>query len=148
MGKISDRKFIDEQEIPTVREKPVKSWRYNKDLSDKEQVEQFRKDVVEGLGRIDKSGLPGKLKLLCLRFWLFPRLMWLFSVYQSPLSTVERMERLISSYIRKWLDVPRRLSSVALYRKKNTAATNIQFNRGASVHESGQDCCYQGAKMQ
>ncbi|ONI45671.1 hypothetical protein AN642_00195 [Epulopiscium sp. SCG-B10WGA-EpuloA2] len=96
-GKLSDRRFvIDEEEIPLIRENPVKSlgrW-YKADLSDGEQVVQFRKDVVEGLDRIDKSGLPGKLKLWCLQFGLFPRLMWPLSVYEIPLSAAEKMERL------------------------------------------------------
>ena len=78
-GKTSDRKFVIEGEkFQTVREKPVKSlgrW-YNVDLSDKDQVEQFRKDIGEGLGRMDKSGIPGKLKLWCLQFGLFHLLMW------------------------------------------------------------------------
>ena len=119
-GKVSDRKFaIDDEEIPTIREKSVKSlgrW-YNVDLNDAEQVVQFRKDVAEGLDRIDKSGLPGKLRLWCLQFGLYPRLMWPMSVYEVPLSVAERMERLVSSYIRKWLGAPRCLSTVALYGK-------------------------------
>ena len=65
-GEISDRKFVfDEEEIPTVGEKPVKSlgsW-CSVDLGDKEQVKQFRRDFYEGLGRTEKSGLPGKMKL-------------------------------------------------------------------------------------
>ena len=68
-GKLSDRKFvIDEEKIPIIREKAVKSlgrW-YQADLNDGEQAGQFRKDVAEGLDRIDKSGLPEKLKLWCL----------------------------------------------------------------------------------
>ena len=40
------------------------------DVSDKEKVEQFTKDVAERLYRIDKSGLPGELKLWCLQFGL------------------------------------------------------------------------------
>ena len=44
-----------------VREKPVKSFWYCVDLGDKEEVEQFREDVAEGLGGINKTGLPGKL---------------------------------------------------------------------------------------
>ena len=39
------------------------------------------------------------------------------SVYEVPLSVAERMERLVSSYIRKWLGAPRCLSNVALYGK-------------------------------
>ena len=55
-GKLSDKKFsIDGEEIPTIREKSVKSlgrW-YNVDIHDKKQVVQFKKDVSEGLDRID-----------------------------------------------------------------------------------------------
>ena len=90
-------------------EKAVKSlgrW-YQADLNDGEQAVQFWKDVAEGLDRIDKSGLPGKLKLWCLQFGLFPRLMWPLSVYEIPLFVAEKMERLVSFYIRKWLGVPR-----------------------------------------
>ena len=90
---------------------------YNEELNDSEQIEQLRKDVVDGIGRIEKSGLPGKLKLWCLQFGLFPRLMWPLSVYEVPISKVERLERLVNSYIRKWLGVPRCISSVALYGK-------------------------------
>ena len=119
-GKLSDRKFIiDEEEIPMIREKSVKSlgrW-YKADLNDGEQVVQFRKDVAEGLDRIDKAGLPGKLKLWCLQFGLFPRLMWPLAVYEIPITTAEKMEKLVSFYIRKWLGVPRCLSTVALYGK-------------------------------
>ena len=51
---------------------------------------QFQKDVAEGLDRIDKSGLPGNLKLRCRQFGLFPWLMWPLSVYEIPLSLAEK----------------------------------------------------------
>ncbi|MCI0139902.1 hypothetical protein [Enterococcus faecalis] len=111
--------MVEGEEIPSIRVKPVKSlgrW-YNADLSDREQVEQLRKDVVEGLGKIDSSGLPGKLKLWCMQFGLFPRVMWPMSVYEVPLSKVEKLERGVNTYVKKWLGVPRCLSSVALYGK-------------------------------
>ena len=59
-------------------------------MNDGEQAVQFWKDVAEGLDRIDKSGLPGKLKLWCLQFGLFPRLMWPLSMYEIPLSVAEK----------------------------------------------------------
>ena len=43
--------------------------------------------------------------------------MWLLTVYEVPLSKVERMEKIINSFVRKWLGVPRCLSSVAMYGK-------------------------------
>ena len=119
-GKVVEQKFtVEGEEIPSIRVRPVKSlgrW-YNADLSDREQVEQLRKDVVEGLEKIDRSGLPGKLKLWCMQFGLFPRVMWPMSVYEVPLSKVEKLEKVVNSYVKKWLGVPRCLSSVALYGK-------------------------------
>lgn len=57
-GKLSDRKFVTAyEEIPTIWEKSVTSlgrW-YDVDMNDDEQVAQFRKDVAEGLDRIEKS---------------------------------------------------------------------------------------------
>jgi hypothetical protein len=119
-GKVVDKKFaINEEVMPTVLEKPVKSlgrW-YDASLSDKAQVEELRRETRQGIAKIDKSGLPGKLKLWCLQFGLLPRLMWPLTVYEVPLSKVERMEKMINSFVRKWLGVPRCLSSVALYGK-------------------------------
>ena len=48
-GKLSDRKFvIDEEKVPIIREKAVKSlgsW-YQADLNDGEQAVQFRKMLL------------------------------------------------------------------------------------------------------
>ncbi|KAK0153233.1 hypothetical protein N1851_005106 [Merluccius polli] len=110
---VVDKKFaINEEVMPTVLEKPVKSlgrW-YDASLSDKAQVEGLRQETRPGIAKIDKSGLPGKLKLWCLQFGLLPRLMWPLTVYDVPLSKVERMEKMINSFVRKWLGVPRCLS--------------------------------------
>ena len=48
---------------------------------------------------------------------VLPRLMWPLTVYEVPLSKVERMEKIINYFVRKWLGVPRCLSIVALYGK-------------------------------
>ena len=105
--------------MPTVLEKPVKSlgrW-YDASLSDKGQFEELRQEMIKGISSIDKSGLPGKLKLWCLQFGLLPRLMWPLTVYEVPVSKVEKLEWMINSFIRKWLGVPRCLSGAALYGK-------------------------------
>lgn len=119
-GKPSDHRFhIGEEPIPTVSEKPVKSlgrW-YDASLKDKEQVEQLRKEVASGLENIDRTLLPGKLKLWCMRYGLLPRLLLPPTLYEVLLSKVEKLERLVSSYVRKWLGLPRCLSSIGLYGK-------------------------------
>ncbi|XP_035862163.1 uncharacterized protein LOC118496075 [Sander lucioperca] len=119
-GKLSEHRFhIGEEPIPMVSEKPVKSlgrW-YDASLKDKEQVEQLRKEVASGLENIDRTLLPGKLKLWCMQYGLLPRLLWPLTLYEVPLSKVEKLERLVSSYVRKWLGLPRCLSSIGLYGK-------------------------------
>ena len=119
-GKVVDKTFfINGEAIPTVSEKPVKSlgrW-YDGDLKDTVRVGEVRQQAVEGLKSIDSSALPGKLKLWCFQFGLLPRLLWPLTVYEVSLTTVEKLEALISSYIRKWLGVPRCLSRVGLYGK-------------------------------
>ena len=119
-GKLTKQRFsIGETPIPLVSELPVKSlgrW-YNDSLSDVDQYTQIREQAVKGLSAIDKTPLPGRLKLWCLQFGLLPRLMWPLTVYEIPISGVERLERTVSSHIRKWLGLPRCLTSVALYNK-------------------------------
>ncbi|MBN3281348.1 GCIP protein, partial [Polyodon spathula] len=103
-GKVVDKTFfINGEAIPTVSEKPVKSlgrW-YDRDLKD----------------TVHSCALPDKLKLWCFQCGLLMRLLWPLTVYEVSLTTVEKLEALISSYIRKWLGVPRCLSRVGLYGK-------------------------------
>ena len=117
-GELKDVKFcIGDDPIPTVSEQPVKSlgrW-YNASLRDKDQVQQLRQVIISGLDNINKIPLPGKLKLWCLQFGLLPRVMWPLTLYEVPLTTVERMERAITGYVKKWLGVPRCLTNISLY---------------------------------
>ena len=102
--------------IPTVSDKPIKSlgWCYDASLKECEQVQQLKQEVNRGLKNIDQSMPPGKLKLWCLQFGLLPWLMWPLTVVDIPITKVENMERVINSYVRKWLGVPRCLSNINL----------------------------------
>ncbi|XP_078458809.1 uncharacterized protein LOC144723905 [Lampetra planeri] len=117
-GVLCDLKFfIGDDQIPTVSEQPVKSlgrW-YDASLKDKDQVQQLRKDISSSLQSIDNTQLPGKLKAWCLQFGLLPRVLWPLAVYEVPISTVEKMERGVTSYLKKWLGVPRCLTTIDLY---------------------------------
>ncbi len=119
-GQLKNVKFcIGDDPIPTVSEQPVKSlgrW-YNASLRDKDQVQQVRQDFTNNLDNINRTLLPGKLKLWCLQFGLFPRVMWPLTFYELPLTTVEKMERTMTSYVKKWLGVPRCLTNISLYGK-------------------------------
>ncbi|XP_025760230.1 uncharacterized protein LOC112844845 [Oreochromis niloticus] len=117
-GKLTAEQFyISREPIPTVLEKPIKSlgqW-YNADLNDTWQLEQLRQNLADDLQRINNTALPGKLKLWCFQFWLLPRLLWPLTMYEVSLNHANRLERLVSSYVKKWLGLPKCLSSIGLY---------------------------------
>ena len=117
-GKLVNQKFFIENEpIPTVTEKPIKSlgrW-YSSKLRDSEQTIKLKQVLMEGLECIDRTALLGKHKIWCLQFGLLPRLLWPLTVYEISLTKAESLEKIINNYVRKWLGVPRCLSSVALY---------------------------------
>ena len=118
-GRQKQVKFkIAGEEMPTVKEKPVKSlgrW-YEGTLSDRSQGVKIMKQAEEGLQKIDESKLPGKYKIWCLQFGLYPRLGWPLLVYEVSLSRVEIIEKKCSIYIRKWLGLPSMTNTSALYR--------------------------------
>lgn len=87
---------------------------YSAELKDVKQVEQLKQDAISGLRNINNTSLPGKLKLWCFQFGL-PRLMWPISIYEVTVSHANRLERLVNAQVRKWLGLPRCLSSIGLY---------------------------------
>ncbi|KAJ8016900.1 hypothetical protein DPEC_G00012150 [Dallia pectoralis] len=117
-GKLSEQRFyVGKEPIPTVAEKPVKSlgrWYYDT-LKDTEQVDQLKKDTICGLESINKTKLPGTLKLWSLQFGLIPRLMWPLTIYEVPISKVEKLERVVSSFAKKCLGLPRCFTNTRLY---------------------------------
>jgi hypothetical protein len=108
---------INGQTIPTVSEQPVKSlgkW-FDDTLKDKDSIQKMVKQTELWMETIEKSGLPGKLKTWCYQHGVLPRLLWPLLMYEVAITTVETMERKISQYLRRWLGVPRSLSSIGLY---------------------------------
>ena len=118
-GRVYDRTRyrIGDEVIPSISDAPVKSlgrW-FNKELSDKSQINEVRLMVEDGLKRIDKCTLPSKLKLWCLKFGLFPRIMWPLMLYEIAMTHVERMEQRISVHVRKWLGIPPCTTNISFY---------------------------------
>ena len=54
------------------------------------------------------------------QFVLLPRLLWPLTIYEIGLSVVEKLERKVNRYTRKWLGLPPALSSVALYSRSTS----------------------------
>ena len=57
--------------------------------------------------------------MVSLSLGLFPCIMWPLMLYEVAISHVETMEIKISSFIRKWLGIPRCLSNLAFYSHGN-----------------------------
>ncbi len=80
-------------------------------------MEQIKQDACSGLERIDKTLLPGRLKLWCFQFGLLLWLLWPLTIYEMPLAKVEKLDRLISSFVKKCLSLLRCRSSIWPYGK-------------------------------
>ena len=127
-GRVSKRTFFMQGErIPSVTEIPIKclgKW-YDESLSDTSHIQDTKRQLENWLQKIDKTSLPGKLKIWCFQHGIIPRLSWPFALYEFPMTTVERMERLVNRYLRKWLGVPPSFSRVNLYSKSFPATPPI-----------------------
>ena len=122
-GKIKStaRFTIADEFIPTVTEKPVKSlgkW-FDSSTKDQAAIKGIWGDLDDWLRKIDKSGLPGKFKAWLYQHAILPRILWPLMLYEVAITTVEGMERKISGYLRRWLGLPKSLSSAALYGTSN-----------------------------
>ena len=107
--------------IPTVRETGVKSlgrW-YSFPLTDRHRGVELQELALKFLQRIDKTALPGRFKIWMVQFGILPRLLWPITIYEITLSRIEIIEAKISAMVRKWLGVPRMLTTIALYGKTN-----------------------------
>ena len=118
-GKLTDAFELQVQgeKIPTIRENPIKclgKW-YDDTLGDRNNISGTARQADEWLRRIDKSGLPGKFKSWIYQHGLLPRLMWLLTVYQIPMTAVEGVERKVNKHLRRWLGIPPSFTAVGLY---------------------------------
>ena len=123
-GKIRRDVFFDvaEQRIPTVSEEPVKSLGrvFDESLTDKSMRGAILQQTIEGLQAIEAAPLQGRFKVWMFQFVLLPRLLWPLTIYEIGLSVVEKLERKVNRYTRKWLGLPPALSSVALYSRSTS----------------------------
>ncbi|KAJ3592260.1 hypothetical protein NHX12_007388 [Muraenolepis orangiensis] len=117
-GKVVDkfRFYIADTAIPSISEKPVKSLGK---VFDTTSIQSTCSELDGWLKSVDKSGLPGKFKAWVYQHGILPRILWPLLVYAVPISTVETLERRVSNHLRRWLGLPRSLSSIALYGNTN-----------------------------
>lgn len=121
-GKVSqDEPFeVNGQVIPGVQNNPVKFLGriINGDLNDKQARASLETSLERWLKLLDKCVLTGVMKCWCYNHLILPRIQWQLMIYEIAISFVERLETLVSRFLRKWLGFSRNLSSVALYCKQ------------------------------
>ena len=103
-GNCKEIKFsVSGNEIPTIREKSVKSLgrSYSLPYTDRHRWQELRTQLQNGFRSIDKCDLMNKDKIRCIYFGLIPKLAWPLQMYEVSLTKVETMERLISKFIKK-----------------------------------------------
>ncbi|KAK7880264.1 hypothetical protein WMY93_030631 [Mugilogobius chulae] len=107
--------------IPTISEKPVQSLGkvFDSSLKDTESIKVTIASLDTWLKAVDRSGLPGKFKAWIYQHGVLPRILWPLLIYEVPITTIETLERKISSHLRRWLGLPKSLSSIALYGRSN-----------------------------
>ena len=103
--------------IPAIQSNPIKflgrviDW----SLSDRKCVKEMEDKLLSGLNVISKSSFKGSQKLWILQHLLIPKIQWALLVYEVPMSTASLLERKISVFIRKWLNIHPSTSSLSLY---------------------------------
>ena len=119
-GKIKKRLLkIGGEMITPIQEQPTKHLgkQYSEKLNEKDQIDNVAKTVVNDLKKIDRCKLPGRYKAWIVQHMMMPRLMWPLSIYNVPLTTVEWLQTKITAMLKKWLKLPKSLSSACFYSK-------------------------------
>ncbi|TWW80087.1 hypothetical protein D4764_10G0011170 [Takifugu flavidus] len=123
-GKVVDklRFVISGTAIQSITVQPVKSLGklFDSSLKDTATIQKSTEELGGWLTKVDNSALPGRFKAWIYQYSILPRVLWPLLVYAVPVTTVESFERKISSFLRRWLGLPRSLNSAALYGTSNS----------------------------
>lgn len=138
-GKRNDRVTftIGGENIPRIANQPINSLgrQYTSSVSYKEVGKTILQQLSAGLAKMDSSQLPGKYKV---HFTLYSRVMWPLKLCEVTMSAVSKMEAKTSSFICKWLGLPRCLSSASLYGRNSPASPDrarAEGQRGTQSHQ-------------
>ena len=76
---------------------------FDESLTNKSMRGAILHQTIEGLQAIEAAPLQGRFKVWLLQFVLLPRLLWPLTIYEIGLSVVEKLERKVNRYTRKWV---------------------------------------------
>ena len=134
-GKVINHPIMyNNQQIKPIQEEPVKYLGkvYNKTCNDQDNIAEIGEKVKTGLKTIDKANLPGKCKAWILENLLLPRLMWPISIYTIAMTKIEEWQKQITSMLKKWLGLPKNLSTDMMYSK----TSKVQLPYSSLVEEA------------
>ena len=158
-GKVSDKTpSIEGVPITSITEKPIKylGKLYNKTLNEQEQAKEVLVDLKQGLKKIERTRIPGRYKAWTFQHMLLPRIMWPLTIYNIPESKVEEMQAQITGHLKKWLGLPRSLSTACMYTRSGrlqlpyselSEEVKAAKARVYTAFEESEDPCVQGAKL-
>ena len=128
-GVLSDKPILwQNEEITSILKKPIKylGKEYHYSLTDQQQMDQTVQRLQEGVRKIDRTFIAGKNKAWILQNMLIPRLMWPLTIYNFPQTKVEVLHRKITAHLKKWLGIPKSLSSEMMYSR--SAAFQLPYS--------------------
>lgn len=89
---------------------------FDSSLRDTSSIQENCSELDSWLKAGDKSGLPAKFKAWVYQHGILPRILWTVLISSSAaILSVEILERRISSHLRRWLGLPKSLSSRAAW---------------------------------
>ena len=150
---------IDGKPITSIKDKSIKylGKNYNANLTEKEQILDVERGLQGDLKKIDKCKLPGRYKSWILQYMLLPRLMWPLTIYNVPASRIEIMQRKITVALKKWMGIPRNLSTDCMYSKSSrlrlpfsalTEEVKVSKVRNLVTFQDSSDPCIRGAEIE
>ena len=103
--------------IPSIHSVPVKFLGriINGSLTDRNSIDELQQKLVLGLNIINKSSFKGTQKLWILQHFLIPRIQWSLLIYEISISHASFLEKKISKFIRKWLNIHSPTTDISLY---------------------------------
>ena len=158
-GKVSNKTpSIEGIPITSITEKPIKylGKLYNKTLNEREQAEEVLVELNQGLKKIEKTQIPGRYKAWMFQHMLLPRIMWPLTIYNIPESKVEEMQTRITGHLKRWLGLPKSLSSACMYTRSGrlqlpyselSEEVKAAKARVYTTFEESEDPCVRGAKL-
>ena len=158
-GKVSSKTpSIEGVPITSITEKNIKYLGkvYNSSLNEQDQAREVLQELNKGLQKIERAWLPGRYKAWMFQHMLLPRIMWPLTIYNIPESKVEEMQTRITGHLKRWLGLPRSLSTACMYSRSGklqlpytelSEEVKAAKARVYTTFEESEDPCVRGANL-